>query len=81
MKITIIGKPGCHLCDDAESLVKALVEGRDIEIEKFSILDDPKLAARYSEEIPVILIDGKVHDIFRIDEKRFLAAIGNGRTR
>lgn len=81
MKITIIGKPGCHLCDEAEVLVKALIEGRDIEIEKFSILDDPKLAARYSEEIPVILIDGKVHDIFRIDEKRFLAAIGNGSTR
>lgn len=81
MKITIIGKPGCHLCDDAEGLVKVLIEGRDIEIEKLSILDDPKLAARYSEEIPVILIDGKVHDIFRIDEKRFLAAIGDGSTR
>ena len=81
MKITILGKPGCHLCELAEGSVKKLIDGRDIEFEKLSILDDPKLAARYSEEIPVIMIDGKVHDIFRVDEKRFLAAIGNGSTR
>lgn len=81
MKVTIIGKPGCHLCDVAENTVRDLIAGSAIQFEKLSILDDPKLAARYSEEIPVIMIDGKVHDIFRVDEKRFLAAIGNGSTR
>ncbi len=81
MKVTIIGKPGCHLCEVAENVVQDLIGGSEIEFEKLSILDDPKLSARYSEEIPVIMIDGKVHDIFRVDEKRFLAAIGNGSTR
>ncbi len=81
MKVTIIGRPGCHLCDVAEDVIKDLISESEIEFEKLSILDDPKLAARYSEEIPVILIDGKVHDIFRVDEKRFLNAIGNGSTR
>ena len=81
MKVTIIGRPGCHLCEVAEGVIKDLILERDIVFEKLSILDDPKLAARYSEEIPVILIDGKVHDIFRVDEKRFLNAIGDGSTR
>lgn len=81
MKVTIIGKPGCHLCEIAEDVIKNLISDCEIEFEKLSILDDHKLAARYSEEIPVILIDGKVHDIFRVNEKRFLNAIGNGSTR
>jgi len=81
MKVTIIGRPGCHLCDVAENVIKDLILESDIEFEKLSILDDPKLAARYSEEIPVILIDGKVHDIFRVDEERFLNAIGHGSPR
>ncbi|TSA53925.1 MAG: glutaredoxin family protein [Actinobacteria bacterium] len=81
MKVTIIGKPDCHLCEVAENVVKDLIAGSGIEFEKLSVSDDPKLAARYSEEIPVILIDGKVHDIFRVDEKRFLNAIGHGSTR
>ena len=80
MKVTIIGRPGCHLCDVAEDVIKDLISESEIEFEKLSILDDPKLAARYSEEIPVILIDGKGHDIVRVDEKRFLNAIGNGST-
>ena len=81
MKVTIIGRPGCHLCDVAENVIRGLILESDIEFEKLSILDDPKLAARYSEEIPVILIDGKVHDIFRVNEERFLNAIGHGSPR
>ena len=40
-----------------------------------NILDDGELAARYSEEIPVLLINGKVHNYWRIDENRFSNAL------
>jgi hypothetical protein len=42
-----------------------------------NILDDAELAARYSEEIPVLLINGKVHNYWRIDEERFAAAMND----
>lgn len=40
-----------------------------------NILDDPQLHARYAEEIPVLLIDGKVHNYWRIDPIRLRQAL------
>jgi hypothetical protein len=46
-----------------------------VSIAQQNILDDTELAARYSEEIPVLLINGKVHNYWRIDGERFLGAL------
>jgi hypothetical protein len=40
-----------------------------------NILDDSELMARYSEEIPVLLINGKVHNYWRIDVDRLRLAL------
>lgn len=47
----------------------------DFEIEKILIDDDQVLEQQYGEQVPVILIDGKLHDFFRVDPERFRAAI------
>ncbi len=74
--VTLLGKPGCHLCDDARLVVQGvLADHPGVEFDEKSILDDPELLDRYVEEIPVVLIDGRVHTIWRVDEKRFRAAL------
>ena len=72
IQLTLIGKPGCHLCDDAQVVIDAVLEEFEtpILVEKKNILDDETLFARYSEEIPVLLINGKVHNYWRIDPDR-----------
>ena len=82
IRLTLIGKPGCHLCDDAREVVRAVmaeVEASDaaptLELDELSILDDEELAARYAEEIPVLLIDGEVHNYWRIDPVRLKTAL------
>ena len=40
-----------------------------------SILEDPQLADQYFESIPVTMIDGKIHDKWRVDEVRLHAAL------
>ena len=82
IRLTLIGKPGCHLCDDARVVVQAVVaevEATDaaprISLEERSILDDVELADRYAEEIPVLLIDGEVHDYWRVDPVRLKTAL------
>lgn len=84
IELTLIGKPGCHLCEDAESAVdRVLVSflaanpSVAVSITQQNILDDVELAARYSEEIPVLLINGKVHNYWRIDEERFTRALND----
>ena len=75
--LTLIGKPGCHLCDDAEAVVSGVLEeiqGK-VTLDRKNILDDDELFLRYSEEIPVLLINGKVHNYWHIDPDRLRSAL------
>ena len=72
----MLGKPGCHLCDDARVVVTdVLTEFPGVTFEERSILDDPALLDAYAEEIPVVLIDGRVHTIWRVDPARLRTAL------
>lgn len=74
--VTLLSKPGCHLCDEARVIVQSVVTGEDgVEFVERSILDDPDLYDRYVEEIPVVLINDRVHNIWRVDADRLRAAI------
>lgn len=79
VRVTIVGKPDCHLCDVAGEVVRGVVadlgDGTSVEIEKVSILDDPALHERYWEQIPVVLVNGIEHAHWRVDPDAFRATI------
>ena len=75
-RLTLLGKPGCHLCDDARAVVlEVLADRPEVGFEELSILDDPALLDAYAEEIPVVLIDDRVHTIWRVDPDRLRRAL------
>lgn len=75
-RLTLLGKPGCHLCDDARIVVQSvLADYPGVAFEEKSILDDPHLLDAYVEEIPVVLIDDRVHTIWHVDEARLRSAL------
>ena len=74
-RITLIGKPGCHLCDDARAVVARVAAELDVGWTELDITRDPELAERYWEQIPVTLVDGHRHDFWRVDEARLRAAL------
>ncbi len=75
-RLTFIGKPDCHLCEDAHAVVDGvLVDFPEVELVERSILDEPELFEAYVEEIPVLLIDDRVHTIWRADPARLRAAL------
>ena len=74
--LTILSRPDCHLCDDARAVVtEVLGDFADVELVEKSILDDEELHERYVEDIPVVLINGKVHNYWRIDPTRLRSAL------
>jgi glutaredoxin len=79
IQLTLISKPDCHLCDTAREVVDGVVaELRPtlaVEVEELSILDHPDLYEKHVEEIPVVLIDGRVHNIWRVDPARLTKAL------
>lgn len=76
-RITLIGKPGCHLCDEARDVIELVARDLSVQWVELSILDDPELNAAYSEQIPVTLVDGSPHDYWGVDENRLRAALGD----
>ena len=70
VRVTLIGKPDCHLCSDARAIISEVCAEFGFGWEELSILDDPELADLYWEQIPVTLIDGKQHDYWRVDPAR-----------
>ena len=79
-RITLIGKPGCHLCDDARVVVERVAADTGAGWQELSILDDDGLREQYAELIPVVVVDGEQHDFYRVDESRLRAALQGRRS-
>ena len=79
VSLTLIGKPGCHLCDDARDVITAVIaelgSAASVDLDEKSIFDHPDLHEKYVEEIPVVLINGRVHNIYRVDPARLKNAL------
>ncbi len=75
--VVLVDKPGCHLCDDARDVIAQVCEELGVPWTSSSILDDPVLADRYWDQIPVVLVDGEVHDFFRVDPERLRRALSS----
>jgi glutaredoxin len=77
-RLSLLTKPGCHLCDDARSALEAVLaepEFVGLGYAETNILDDAALRDEYAEEIPVVLIDDRVHTIWRLEPDRLRTAL------
>lgn len=75
-RVQLVGKPGCHLCDQARVVIARVCGELGVAWDEVSILDDPVLADQYWEQIPVTLVDGAVVGIWHVDEPRLRSALG-----
>jgi len=75
VKVEIISRHGCHLCEIAESVVKEVKSEIDFELAISYVDEDKSLNEKYGEEVPVTLINGERHDYFKVDRDRFRNAI------
>jgi glutaredoxin len=77
-RVTLYGRPGCHLCDDARAVIEAVCAELGESWSEVDVDEDPVLLDRYAEEIPVTLVDGRQHDFWRVDPDRLRAALRRG---
>ena len=76
-RVTLYSRPGCHLCDQARTVIESVCEELGEGFTEISILDDPELLRRFGEEIPVTFVDGRQHDFWRVDPDRLRTALGS----
>ena len=81
--LTLLTKPGCHLCEEAKTVVDSAINKfksehsseNPIELTEVNILEDQALLEQYVEEIPVLQINGATHAYWKIDSERLIAAL------
>lgn len=73
--VTLLSRPGCHLCDDARSVISTVAADLGVSWDERDITASPDDLARYSEMVPVTLVDGVQHDFWRVSEQRLRAAL------
>ena len=66
-RVTLVGKPGCHLCDVAAEVVARVCDQTGTDWQTVSIFDDLTLMDKYAEFIPVILVDGQPVAHYHVD--------------
>jgi len=66
--VTLYGKPGCHLCDDARVIVERVRAEHPFELREVDVSLDPVLLREYGERIPVLELDGEELFEFHVEE-------------
>ncbi len=74
-RITLLGKPGCHLCDDARVVIDRVAVDLGVGWTEVDITTDAGLREKWWDQIPVTLVDGVQHDFWRVDEARLRKAL------
>jgi len=66
--LTLVGKPGCHLCEEMLAVVERVRRGGAFELIELNVQEHPELEARYFFEIPVLLLEGQEIARYRTTE-------------
>ena len=74
--VTLLGRPGCHLCEDARDRLAALAPQLGFTLVEVDIDADDDLLRRYLERIPVIILDGEELSDFFVDEPVLRSRLG-----
>ncbi|MFL6070068.1 MAG: glutaredoxin family protein [Actinomycetes bacterium] len=74
-RITLLTRPGCHLCDEARSVIEKVAADTGTTWKEVDITGSPELTELWWDQIPVTLVDGVQHDYWRVDEARLRKAI------
>ncbi|HEY6275179.1 MAG TPA: glutaredoxin family protein [Streptosporangiaceae bacterium] len=73
--ITLLSRPGCHLCDDAREVIARVAANAGARWEERDITASEADLAEYWDKIPVTLVDGVQHDFWHVSEDRLRAAL------
>jgi glutaredoxin len=73
--VSVVTRRGCHLCEDAESVVDRLSRELGFSWDAVDVDQSSQLQDAYGDRVPVILLDGVEHGYWRVEEDRLRRAL------
>jgi glutaredoxin len=74
--VTLLSRPGCHLCDDAREVIARVAGELGVDWTERDITTSQEDLREYADMIPVTFVDGVQHDFWRVDERRLRKVLG-----
>ncbi|MCU1672060.1 MAG: glutaredoxin 2 [Frankiales bacterium] len=74
-RVTFVTRTGCHLCEVAEPVVRQAAADAGVAYEVRDVDADPADRARWTEKVPVVLLDGAEHVYWQVDERALRKAL------
>ena len=66
IRLTLLSRPGCHLCEEMRREVDDLLADRPHEWTVVDVDSDADLARRYGDSIPVLFVNGHLFAKIRL---------------
>jgi hypothetical protein len=74
-RVTVYTRENCGLCAAAEVDVARVCADLGEDWTAVDVDTDPVLRAEYGDRVPVIMVDGREHGFWRVEEARLRAAL------
>lgn len=74
-EVTLLVRAGCHACGAAREDIERICAELDVPWRTSDVDGDPELRAEYGDRVPVILVDGREHGFWKVEEQRLRAAL------
>ena len=73
--VQLLTRAGCTICDRVHTQLTQLAEELDFDLTKTDVdakaqAGDTKLRAEFGDRLPVVLLDGREHSYWELDEPR-----------
>jgi shikimate kinase len=73
--VTLLVRVDCHACAAAREDIARICADLGVPWDTTDVDTDPELRAEYGDRIPVILVDGREHGFWRVEEQRLREAL------
>lgn len=77
-RVVMLGRAGCHLCEDAWSVIERVTDDLGAGRAEQDLAQVPEAdREEYWDKIPVTFVDGRQHDFWRVSEDRLRSALSS----
>jgi len=76
-RVTLLTRAGCHLCEQAKAVLVRMAAHDGFGWRELDVDTDPELADEFGDRVPVVLVDGREHGYWRVEEARLRRALAS----
>jgi glutaredoxin len=76
-EVVVYSRKGCHLCEIVKETLKKLERRGGFQWREVDVDTDDELRRQFTDEVPVVFIDGHKAFKYRMDEREFLRRLAS----